>query len=114
MEENVWTDPDVEQRLTEKYVVLSLYVDDKKELPDSAKYVSDLPSHKKIKTIGNKFSDMEARYFNHNTQPYYVLISPDEKLLADPQPYTPKAEKYVDFLDCGLTSFKQLSKNGPL
>ena len=111
MEENVWTDPEVAQRLSEKYVVLSLYVDDKKELPANEQYISDLPSHKKIKTIGNKFNDMEAKYFDKNTQPYYVLISPDEKLLTDPSAYEPSIEKYTKFLDCGLNSFKQLSKN---
>jgi len=111
MEENVWTDPQVSDRLTEKYVVLSLYVDDKKTLPENEQYVSDLPDHKKIKTIGNKFSEMEAKYFGRNTQPFYVLISPDEKLLTDPSPYEDDVEKYTKFLDCGLNSFKQLSQN---
>ena len=111
MEENVWTDPEVTERLTEKFVVLSLYVDDKKELPENEQYVSDLSSHKKIKTIGNKFSEMEAKYFVANTQPFYVLISPDEHLLNNPTGYTPKAKDYVEFLDCGLNSFKQLSQN---
>jgi len=111
MEENVWTDPEVTERLTEKYVVLSLYVDDKKELPESEQYVSDLSSHKRIKTIGNKFSEMEAKYFVANTQPFYVLISPDEHLLNNPTGYTPNPKDYVAFLDCGLSSFKQLSQN---
>ena len=111
MEENVWTDPEVTERLTDKYVVLSLYVDDKKELPESEQYVSDLSSHKKIKTIGNKFSEMEAKYFVANTQPFYVLISPDEHLLNNPTGYTPNPKDYIQFLDCGLSSFKQLSQN---
>jgi thiol:disulfide interchange protein DsbD len=110
MEENVWTDPEVTERLTDKYVVLSLYVDDKKELPEGEQYISDLSSHKKIKTIGNKFSEMEAKYFVANTQPFYVLISPDEHLLNNPTGYTPNPKDYVAFLDCGLSSFKQLSQ----
>ena len=111
MEENVWTNPQVLERLSEKYVVLSLYVDDKKELPDSEQYMSSFFKGKKIKTVGNKFSEMEAKYFDKNTQPFYVLISPDEKLLTDPSPYESDPEKYTKFLDCGLSSFKQLSQN---
>ena len=111
MEENVWTDPQVLDRLTDKYVVLSLYVDDKKELPENEQYLSSFFKGKKIKTIGNKFSEMEAKYFDKNSQPFYVLISPDERLLNHPTGYTPNAKEYVEFLDCGLSSFKQLSKN---
>jgi len=110
MEENVWTDPEVQDRLTEKYVVLSLYVDDKKALPEEQQYMSDFFKGKKIKTVGNKFSEMEAKYFVANTQPFYVLISPDEKLLNHPTGYTPNPKDYVQFLDCGLNSFKQLSQ----
>ena len=109
MEENVWTDIEVQKRLADKYVIVSLYVDDKQELPASEQYKSEF-SGKKIKTLGNKFSDMEARYFDRNTQPYYVLISPDEKLLTHPSDYTPKAATYVEFLDCGLNAFKQVSQ----
>jgi len=111
MEENVWTDPEVTERLTDKFVVLSLYVDDKKELPENEQYMSEFFKGKKIKTLGNKFSEMEAKYFDRNTQPYYVLISPDEKLLTNPKDYTPNPKDYIQFLDCGLNSFKQLSKN---
>ena len=110
MEENVWTDPEVKERLTDKFVVLSLYVDDKKALPDSEQYMSEFFKGKKIKTLGNKFSEMEAKYFDRNTQPYYVLISPDEKLLTNPKDYTPNPKDYIQFLDCGLNSFKQLSQ----
>ncbi|MCS6818880.1 MAG: thioredoxin family protein, partial [Chitinophagales bacterium] len=81
MEENVWTDPEVYLRLKEKYVLVSLYVDDRRPLPPDQQYVSPFTG-KKIKTIGNKWSDMQAQYFNSNTQPFYVLISPDEKLLT--------------------------------
>jgi len=108
MEENVWTDPEVYMRLKEKYVLVSLYVDDRKPLPDSEQYVSSF-SGKKIKTVGNKWSDMQATYFNSNTQPYYVLISPDEKLLTPPLGYTPEKNDYIKFLDCGLDAMKGLS-----
>jgi thiol:disulfide interchange protein DsbD len=54
---------------------------------------------------------MQAKYFQSNTQPYYVLISPDEKLLNKPVGYTPDVQKYKDFLDCGLSAYKQVAKN---
>ncbi len=109
MEENVWPDVKVLERLKEKYVIVSLYVDDKKQLPDSEQYVSPVTG-KKIRTLGNKYSEMQARYFKANTQPYYVLVSPDEKLLTTPRGYTPDADEYAGFLDCGLNAYVQLSQ----
>lgn len=110
MEENVWPDKEIRQRLAEDFVVVSLYVDDKEALPESEQYVSAF-SGKKIKTVGNKLSEMQAKHFNNNTQPYYVLVSPDEKLLNTPVGYTPDVQQYKDFLDCGLNAFKQVAKN---
>ncbi len=113
MEENVWPDAKVLKRLKEKYVIVSLYVDDKQPLPDSVQYVSPVTG-KKIRTLGNKFSDMQARYFKANTQPYYVLVSPDEKLLTLPRGYTPDTDEYVSFLDCGINTYKQISNRTSL
>ena len=110
MEENVWTDSVISSKLTDDYIVLSLYVDDKMELPVTEQYVSTFDG-KKIKTLGNKFSEMQAKYFGANTQPYYVLITPDERLLTSPQGYTPNSKDYAAFLDCGLNTYKQLSSN---
>lgn len=109
MEETVWPDYEVLRRLSEEYVIVSLYVDDRELLPISEQYVSNITG-KKIRTVGNKFSDMQARYFHSNTQPYYVLVSPDEKLLTAPRGYTPNTEEYVSFLDCGLSTYSQLSR----
>lgn len=110
MEENVWPNEEIRQRLTEDFVVVSLYVDDKELLPENEQYVSTF-SGKKIKTVGNKLSEMQAKHFNNNTQPFYVLVSPDEKLLNSPVGYTPDVQQYKDFLDCGLNAYKQVAKN---
>jgi thiol:disulfide interchange protein DsbD len=110
MEENVWTDSVINAKLSDDYVVLSLYVDDKQELPAGQQYISKFDG-KKIKTVGNKYSEMEAEYFGANTQPYYVLITPDERLLTSPQGYTPNSKDYAAFLDCGLNTYRQLSSN---
>jgi hypothetical protein len=88
-----------------------LYVDDRKPLPEAEQYVSSF-SGKKIKTVGNKWSDMQATYFNSNTQPYYVLISPEEKLLTPPVGYTPEKNDYIKFLDCGLDAMNSLNAVG--
>jgi thiol:disulfide interchange protein DsbD len=109
MEEKVWPEYEVLKRLSEEYVIVSLYVDDREPLPASEQYVSDITG-KKIRTVGNKFSDMQVRYFHANTQPYYVLVSPDEKLLTTPLGYTADVKEYVSFLDCGLSAYSQLSK----
>jgi thiol:disulfide interchange protein DsbD len=108
MEENVWPDNAVMKRLTEDYIVVSLYVDDKQELPVSEQYISKFFSGKKIKTLGNKLSEMQAQHFDTNSQPFYVLISPDETLLNTPRPYTPDAKEYAQWLDCGLEAYKEL------
>lgn len=114
MEENVWPDMEVLQRLSEKYVIVSLYVDDKETLPENEQFVSEVFQGKKIRTLGNKFSEMQARYFGANTQPYYVLVSPSEQLLTEPRGYTPDAKEYLSFLDCGINAYQQMSKQTSL
>jgi thiol:disulfide interchange protein DsbD len=111
MEENVWTDVEVMKRLSERYVIVSLYVDDKKELPESEQVMSDFFKGKRIKTLGNKFSEMQAKNFGSNSQPFYALISPDEKLLNEPRGYTPDVKDYLLFLDCGWSAFTEASAN---
>lgn len=108
MEENVWVDDAVLQRLKEKYIIVSLYVDDKEELPKSQQRISSFFKGKKIKTVGNHFSEMQAKFFESNSQPYYVLVSPDEQLLNKPVGYTPDAKDYLKFLDCGLEAHAAL------
>ncbi len=107
MEENIWTDQSVYQRLSQKYVVVSLYVDDyQRKLPDSLAYSSPANGEKRF-SYGNKWSDFQAICFNTNTQPQYALISPDEKLLNNTwKGYDPSPHKFQDFLDCGLDAFK--------
>ncbi|MFM7766324.1 MAG: protein-disulfide reductase DsbD family protein, partial [Bacteroidota bacterium] len=108
MEDNVWSDPEVLKRLSEKYVVISLYVDDKKLLPESQQYVSE--TGKQIKTTGNKWSDMQRTQYKTNSQPYYILLDNNGKILANPRGYTPDIDTYVKFLDEGLCRFEKRTK----
>jgi thiol:disulfide interchange protein DsbD len=105
MEENVWIQAEVYKRISEDYILVSLYVDDTKMLPESEQYVSPF-SGKKVRTVGNKWSDMQATYFGNNSQPYYVLLNTEEQLLNKPVGYTPDVQEYLRFLDCGLRTFK--------
>ncbi len=108
MEDNVWSDTEVLKRLSEEYVIISLYVDDKEELPETEKYVSS--AGKKIRTTGNKWSDMQRTQYQTNSQPYYVLLDNQGKVLAQPRGYTPNVETYIKFLDEGICRFKKRNK----
>ncbi|MCB0820961.1 MAG: thioredoxin family protein, partial [Bacteroidetes bacterium] len=102
MEEGVWVDPEVKKLMSEEYVLVSLYVDEKKELPAEEQFTSCITG-KKIKTVGNKWSNMQVVNFNTNSQPQYVLLSPEGRMLAEPIGYT-TTEKYLSFLKDGLKS----------
>jgi thiol:disulfide interchange protein len=100
MEEGVWVDSEVKKLMSEEYVLVSLYVDEKKELPEEEQFTSCITG-KRIKTVGNKWSNMQVVNFNTNSQPQYVLLSPEGKLLAEPVGYT-STENYLSFLKSGL------------
>lgn len=105
MEENVWTRPEVRELIEKEFILVSLYVDDRKALPDSDQflYTYQNGATAEIKTIGNKFSTFQTENFRNSAQPLYALVSPDEKLLNHPVGYTPDVKEYVDWLKCGLT-----------
>ena len=113
MEEHVWPKEEVISLLRDEYVLISLYVDDKQELP-AAEQVEVLQSHngrmRKLRRTGDKWSHFQTEFFNINSQPYYVLLSPDGRLLNQPVGYTPDEKAYVSFLECGLNNFKELGK----
>jgi len=106
MEDKVWIDPRVLTRLENDYVLVSLYVDDKVDLPAEQQYVSGITG-KKVKTAGNKWSDMQTSRFGTNSQPYYALLDNTEQLLIKPSGYNPNVEEYVKFLDKGKEEFKK-------
>lgn len=103
MEATVWADPQVLKRLKEDYVLISLYVDDKTELPENEKYTSS--RGKKIKTIGQKWGDLQASRFNINSQPYYVITNGNGETLVPPQAFNLDITNYIQFLDSGKAAF---------
>ncbi|MVT11946.1 protein-disulfide reductase DsbD family protein [Chitinophaga tropicalis] len=109
MEENVWPKEEVKVLIEKEYILVSLYVDDRKLLPEDQQFLftTNTGRKKEIKTIGDKFATMQTENFVNNSQPFYVLISPDEKLLTRPVGYTPVAKEYAAWLQCGLDAFKK-------
>lgn len=107
MEENVWSDPRVLDLLKNQYVLISLYVDEKTELPEGEQYEVEVGGKKKkIKTIGNKWSYLQTSRFGNNSQPWYVLMNTKEELLNAPKGYTPDINEYISFLKEGIDNYQ--------
>ncbi|GAA3735036.1 thioredoxin family protein [Flavobacterium ginsengisoli] len=106
MEELVWSDPKVLGVLNNDVVLISLYVDDKKELPETEQYISETTG-KKIKTIGNKWSDLQIKTYKANAQPFYVIVDHNSVNLTEPSAYNPNIEEYYGWLQSGIGKFKK-------
>lgn len=106
MEERVWSDPKILSILKSDIVLISLYVDVKEKLPKAERYTSETTG-KRIRTIGNKWSDFQIKHYGANAQPYYVLLDHDEEKLNAPIGYTPDIEEYKTWLKEGIANFKK-------
>lgn len=104
MEENVWSKPEVLKRLKEDFVIASLYVDDKKELPKEKQYTSAYDNELKT-TVGDKNMDLEITKYNNNAQPYYIIVHPNGEKILEPLGYSSEAD-FIKFLDKGKAGFK--------
>ena len=109
MEANVWSNPEVLKRLREDYIVVALYVDDRKELPESD-WVTSTYDGKVKKTVGKKFADFQITRFKVNSQPYYVLLDTNGAMLNKPKAYDLNVDNFIKFLDEGVAEFKKVSK----
>lgn len=109
MESQVWTDPEVDKRIRNEVILVSLYVDDKTELPANERTVKKLGSRDfQIKSIGNKWSYMQANLYKTNAQPQYILVDNNEQQLTkETAGYDSDIKKYVNWLDEGLVEFKK-------
>lgn len=114
MEDKVWADPQVLNRLKKDFVVVALYVDDKDVLPES-EWVKSKVDGKMKKTIGSVNADIQICYFGNNAQPNYCILDTNEELLAEPRGVsanTPNAKDYdvadfVKFLDDAKSLFNK-------
>jgi len=103
MEENVWSDPAVYSLLNENYIIISLYVDDRKELDKDAQFNYQYSDGriKKINTVGKKWATFQAINFQTASQPFYVQMTSDGNLLNSPKQYTDLAT-FRAWLEKGL------------
>ncbi|MDG1038353.1 MAG: cytochrome c biogenesis protein CcdA [Polaribacter sp.] len=106
MEQNVWVKPKVLKLLKDEVVLISLYVDDKRKLKTENILDSKLHPGKKLKYIGQKWSEMQTLKYKTNTQPFYVLMDHNEKNLIIPVAYTPDVDTYFNWLQKGISNFK--------
>jgi thiol:disulfide interchange protein DsbD len=109
MEAVVWSDPAVLERLKNDFVIVALYVDDKTLLPQS-EWITSRYDGKVKKTIGKKNADIQIANLDNNAQPFYVLLGPDERVLAWPYGYDRSVEKFVEFLESGKKKYEELYK----
>lgn len=112
MEENVWTDEEVKSIMSEKFILVSLYVDDKKKLPAAKQFTYKTKEgvSKEIITVGDKWATFETENFKNNAQPLYAIVNANEVLLNHPVGYTPSVKEYRDWLLCGLDAFEKAKK----
>ena len=105
MEDYVWSDPKILSIIKNEMVLISLYVDDKEDLPENEQYISP-ETGKKIKTIGNKWSDFQITRYKANAQPYYLILNlNEEQISSKPAAYDPDIEAYEKWLRTGIDNF---------
>lgn len=102
MEEQVWTDPAVQSFIKENFILLSLYVDDRANLPVAERFVYTTQGgqQKQINTVADLWATFETENFNQSSQPLYVVLSPDQVLQSNPIGYTPDIQEYLAWLQC--------------
>ncbi len=107
MEENVWTDPAVFSYIKENFILVSLYVDDKENLPAEKRFTYTFKdgNTKDIISIGDKWATFQTENFKQSTQPLYVILDTNEKLLNNPVGYTSDPKAYRQWLQCGKEAF---------
>jgi len=105
-EELIWVDDKIWKKINEQFVLVSLYVDDKMELDSMLR---SAVTNARIRTVGQIWTDFQVTNFKQNSQPLYVLVSPDEQVLTAPRGYDSDIQGYDAFLQCGLNTFNELS-----
>ena len=109
MEDNVWVEPEVLKRLRNDFIIVSLYTDVRKSIPEEEWVSAEVSySGKVIKDLGRKNQDYQIRNYGQNSQPQYVLLNYDgTKLIKETKAFDLDVEDYVRFLDAGLEEFQR-------
>lgn len=106
MEAAVWTDPTVADMLNNQYVLISLYVDDKTPLAEPVE-VSLNGQQRNLRTVGDKWSYLQASKFGANAQPYYIAIDNDGRPLNHAYGFKEDVAAYIDYLQQGLKTYRR-------
>lgn len=107
MEAQVWSHPEVKRKLSEEFVLVSLYVDKKNELPEALqKEVVWNGSNRKLSSVGDRWSHLQNTKYQSSTQPQYWIIDSEENRYGDSTSYDPDINKYIVWLNKGLEKFK--------
>ena len=106
MEAAVWSDPQVADILNNKYVLISLYVDDKTALPEPVE-VTENGQTRTLRTVGDKWSYLQRVKFGANAQPFYVLLDNDGMPLNGNRSYNEDIQEYIQFLNTGLSNYNK-------
>ena len=108
VEENTWSEPKVYDMINNEFILISLYVDDRSDLnQDQIIILTDKNGNEKtLKKVGEKWSAFQTINFKNNSQPYYVLLSPNLEVLNKPIQYT-DTDTYQSWLSEGLENFKK-------
>jgi thioredoxin-related protein len=109
MEEKVWTDKEVDSIMRSKFVVVSLYVDEKTKLPATEQTVfkTGNGADKSIISVGDKWATFQSENFNAASQPQYAIINADEVALTKTKFYTPDPVEFAEWLKCGLEAYRK-------
>lgn len=107
MEAAVWTDPQVAEKLTKDYVLISLYVDDKTPLKQPMEVKRADGSKRTLRTVGDKWSYLEETKFGYLAQPFYVTLDNEGKPLSGSFVYKEDITGYLEFLNKGLESYRK-------
>ena len=106
MELAVWTDQKVSKLITEDYVLITLYVDDKTKLAEPIT-VNENGKERTLRTVGDKWSYLQRSKFGANAQPFYVLVDNEGMPLNKSYSYDEDINLYIDFLETGLKNYKK-------
>lgn len=106
MEASVWTDPQVADKLTKDYVLISLFVDDKTKLAEPIE-VEQNGQKRTLRTVGDKWSYLQSSKFGANAQPFYVAVDADGNPLTGSFSFKEDVPAYLDFLNKGLEAVRK-------
>lgn len=112
MEEKIWPDKLVDSLMRHEFIVVSLYVDERKNLPLQQQATIKLANgtEKQIVTVGDKWATFQTENFGATSQPQYAIIDPSQKLLTRTKYFTEDPDAFADWLECGLEAFRKTRK----